>query len=323
MNANFLPPSAAPTQAANALRTLALSAGPRRLGGLPIEILWQRAYYNDADALCELGVRQLAGEGGAAFDIAGAAGCLSRAAELGSAEAQAWLARFQGAGYWFPNVGAAQQHEAAAVHWYSLAEQDQHLAAQQDTADGLLLAIRYDSGVGLPKEPGEPTVHYSNAATRTQPEAQLAPEGRTDDEVKRALVSVFSSTAGTRRHSEALLDRGRYFESGSYGAVDLPRALLWYHKAADRGNEEAAAAVVRLGLDEEVTEGYLQLLQEEIDQDVRRKEAKKPRRGSEERAPRAGPGASKPSSIKRRRAGASGKRRATSSGSEDGTYSPR
>ena len=164
----------------------------------------------------------------------------NKAAEQGDVGAQWNL------GLCYDNGIGVVKDEAKAFEWYSKAANQGHAGAQCH------LGVCYDIGIGVVKDEAEAVKWYRKAAEQGLVEAQynLGSCCRTGKGVDKdeAEAVKWSRTAADQGLAPAQYILGVCYENGYYGLPkDGVEAVKWYRKAAEQGNDNAKAALKRLG----------------------------------------------------------------------------
>ena len=201
---------------------------------------------NEAAALLTK-AKALAKGDGVPRDVEGSLKLYRQAAELGNAEAQAYVGRAYEYGRGVP------KDEVEAVKWFRKA------AAQGDRDGQFSLGLAYENGLGVPKDSAEAANWFGRAARSFQ---KAAAEG--DANAQYFLGNMYQTGRGVprsdveavmwfRKAAEQGLSGAQYFLGGMYEKgigvhEDKGEAVNWYRKAARQGHPLAQKALQRLNL---------------------------------------------------------------------------
>lgn len=196
------------------------------------------AQQGHAEAQCRYAECFLLGNG-VEKDLEKAREWYTKSAEQGEALAQFNLGKI----YYFGK--GVEKDYGKAVKWFLKAADDGSADAQ------FLLGECYDNGHGVEEDAEEAFKWYLKSAQQGNKEAQYSVgvdyyigEGVEEDDVK---AFEWYMKAAVQGHVVAQYDVGRCYEGAGGVDMDIDEAKRWYKKASDNGNEDAKAALERLG----------------------------------------------------------------------------
>ncbi|MGF1760097.1 sel1 repeat family protein [Photobacterium sagamiensis] len=195
-----------------------------------LETLVDKAYFNDAEALLNMGLSFKSGELVTKNDKL-AMKFIEQSAQLGNRSAMFNL----GCCYFF-GTGADKDY-GKAFNWYQKAAEQGHSNAMYN------LACCYSDGTGIAKDCDKAFNWYQKAAEQGDTKAMFNlaccySEGRgVDKDCGNAFKWLQKAAAQGKNY--AMFELGVYFESGIGTDRDPNKAFKWYQKAANKNNEIA------------------------------------------------------------------------------------
>jgi hypothetical protein len=133
-------------------------------------------------------------------------------------------------------LGARQPTEDATTDDAQDAEEDARAAEQGDVDAQYALAVRYESGWGVPKDDAQAVVWYRKAAEHGHVDAQFCLAGVVQED---AQALLWYRKAAEQGHAHAQYWVGFHYDVGRGVSQDYTQAAHWFRKAAEQGDKNA------------------------------------------------------------------------------------
>ena len=164
----------------------------------------------------------------------------SKSAEQGKSEAQFWAGKFYAEGW-----GGIDKDLDEAAGWYEK-------SAEQGNLNAICaLGWCYQLGNGVEQDYEKAVEWFSKGAEKNDGVcinnlARLIEDGKGEEQDYNKALELFKK-ATECDCARANYHIGRFYENGLGVDADIETAKEWYQKAADNGDEDAKAALARLG----------------------------------------------------------------------------